>query len=582
MARSLFRSSKPRAKRYKGHWFWKPFRAQRSFYIHAAFAGFFTNAFAVVSPLFIMNVYDRVLPHQAIDTGWVLGIGALTIFLFDLALRSLRTQFIDMASYHIDNASSHNIYTHLLSLRLAEKPRSSGSMASMLREFDMVRDFMTSASLTILIDLPFTFIFLAIIWFIGPLLAMALAALMMIAIFNGLIGQWRLRNLIKNAMVSADARHGILVETITGLETIKALGAQEKLADKYQTLLRGHADLNRRIKGMNARTTHITAWLQQSSSVILVLIGMYMVQAQTLSIGGMIAAVILAGRALAPLGQIAGMMTRMYSAREALRNLNAFMKTDTDIAGDQGAVSRPELQGAVTFDSVSFRYPQVDKPILTNVSFSLKPGEKVGIIGRVGSGKSTIARLLLNLYSPTDGHVMLDGTDHRQINPQDLRQQIGYIAQDVALINGSVRENILLGHPDATDDNLQAVIQDSGVHHMTARHPLGLDAPVGEGGCYLSGGQRQAIALARALIGSPKLFVCDEPTNAMDVQSEAAFHHVITNAAKDSTLVLITHRQPLLSLVDRLILIDKGRVILDGPRDKVIEAVSAGKVRVPT
>jgi ATP-binding cassette subfamily C protein LapB len=328
--------------------------------------------------------------------------------------------------------------------------------------------------------------------------------------------------------------------------------------------------------GVNVATT-----LQQSASVLVVLMGMYLVRDQEISMGALIACVILGGRAIAPVGQVANLMARYHQATNAMQTLKGIMATPTERSLQKQYLHRPDLHGKLSFDKVSFTYPGTEKKVLDEVSFSIEPGEKVGLVGRIGSGKSTIARMIMGLYDPDEGSIYIDDTDYNQIDPADLRRSIAYIAQDVVLFRGTIRENITVGRPQVTEEEVFEAAKKSGVHDFVQRHPMGYDAPVGERGEGLSGGQRQAVALARAMLLKPNVMVCDEPTNSMDVQAEEAFTKHIKEHVQDKTLVLITHRQHLLALVDRLILVDQGRVVLDGTRDQVIDALAKGKVEVP-
>lgn len=564
-----------------GHWFWSLVRENRSIYSAALLGAVFINLFALASPIFIMNVYDRVIPNNAIETGWALGIGALTIFVFDFIMRTLRAYLIDLAGRRIDVIAARRIYDHVLNMRLAGRPRSSGVFANMLREFDSVRDFFTSATITVLVDLPFSIFFLFVVYHFGGGLAFILVALMLIVVLVGLAIQFKLKTHVRNAIRSAEIKHGLLVETIHGLETVKATGADGRFRARYTEYVGQSAAHGQDSRFWSGLGVNIAAFVQMIASVVVVLAGMYMVQAGDLSIGALIATVILGGRALAPIGGIANLMTRYHQAGSSLKTLDNIMSQPVERPPEKRFLHRPDLKGKITFEKVSFSYPQVKRKVLDNVSFSINAGEKVGIIGRIGSGKSTIARLMMNLYEPDEGTISADDTDYRQIDPADLRRRMAYIAQDVVLFSGTVRDNITASVPHATEEAILEAAKISGVHEFIARHPMGYDAPVGEAGQGLSGGQRQAVALARAMLLDPAIMVCDEPTNAMDVQAEDSFRNYIQNQIEGRTLILITHKQAMLPLVDRLILMDQGKVIMDGPRDRVLEALQAGKVEVP-
>ena len=562
------------------HWFWGPVLECKSIYARVAAAAILINLFGLTSPIFIMNIYNRVIPNNAIETGWVLGLGALTIFVFDFIMRNLRGYFIDLAGRRIDVIAGRRIYDQLLNMKLAERPASSGSFANMLRDFDSVRDFITSATLTTVIDLPFTFLFLFVIWMLGGSIALVLVGLIMVVLIAGVLLQIPLKTLVRKSTKSAEAKHGLLIESIHALETVKAVGADGRMREKYSQYLAENSGYSQKSRFVSALGGNISSWVQQTASVFIVLMGMYLVKEGDMSVGALIACVLLGGRAIAPIGQMANLMSRYHSARTALKTLNNIMSKPVDRPATTHFLHRPELNGKITFRKVSFVYPRTDRKVIDTASFSINMGEKVGIIGRIGSGKSTLSRLAMGLYDPTEGTMLFDDTDYRQIDPADLRRNIAYIAQDVVLFHGTVRDNITVSVPHASEEDVLAAAKAAGVHDFISQHPMGYDAQVGERGEGLSGGQRQCVALARAMLLKPNLYICDEPTNAMDTQAENSFVKHIQEETDGKTLILITHRHHLLTMVDRLILMDMGRVVMDGPRDQVIEAINAGKIQV--
>lgn len=562
------------------HWFWGAFWSCSDIYSKVMIAGVLINLFGLTSSIFVMTFYNRVIPNNALETGWVLSIGALTLFIFDFVMRVLRGYFIDFAGRRVDVIAARRIYDQLLDMKLSGRPSSSGAFASMLREFDSVREFMNSATMTAMVDLPFCLLYLFVIFVLGGPIAILLTALVAIVVVVGAFMQIPLRNKVRKNVYTGESKHGLLVETIHGLETIKAVGADGRLRARYGDLVAEAATQAQDSRFISALGVNIAAFFQQSATVFVVLMGMYMVKDQNITMGALIACVMLAGRAIAPIGQVANLMSRYHQSRDALKSLDNFMMKPVERPPHAPFLHRPNLQGKIAFDHVSFAYPGTDRNILQDISFTIRPGEKVGLIGRVGSGKSTIARLMLGLYDPTTGAMLADDTDFRQIDPADLRRNIAYIAQDVVLFRGSVRENITIARPQASEEEILAAAKASGVHEFIARHPMGYDAQVGEGGSGLSGGQRQAVALARAMLMKPAVMVCDEPTNAMDQQAEEAFIRHVKEEVKDKTLVLITHRMHLLSLVERLILIDQGRIVTEGPKEKVMEALAQGRVGV--
>lgn len=562
------------------HWFWGLVRENTGLYRKVAVAALLINLFGFAGPIFTMNVYDRVIPNGAMHTGWVLAIGVMIVYAFDIVMRTLRAYFTDLAGRKIDVLAARRIYDHVLDMRIAGRPKSSGAFANMLREFDSVKEFFTSATLMAFVDLPFAFLFIGFIFFVSPVLGGIILGITIVSAIVSYSIQKPLRYLIQKTAEASEARHGVLVETIYGLETIKAIRADGRFRAKYGDYAGESATVGAASRFFGNLTVNFALFFQQMSSVLLLVAGMYLVADGAMTMGALIASVMLAGRATAPIAQIAAMISRYHSSRGALATVDRIMAMPVERPSNRSFLHRPVLQGGVTFDRVNFRYSQSDRDVLQNVSFRIKAGEKVGVIGRIGSGKSTIARLIMGLYEPNGGAIIIDETDQRQIDPADLRRNIAYIPQDVMLFSGTIRENIVASLPHATDDEVLDAAKAAGAHDFVSKLAKGYDTPVGERGEGLSGGQRQAIALARALITKPQVLLCDEPTNAMDVQAEELFNKHIEDQARGRTLILITHRQTLLKLVDRLILIDQGEVVADGPRDRVIEALASGQITV--
>lgn len=563
------------------HWFWQAVLENRKIYRKVLLASFLINIFALVSPVYIMNVYDRVIPNSAIETGWALAIGAMIVFVVDLIIRTLRGYFIDFAGRNIDVRLARGLFDQILDMKLMARPSSSGAYASMLREFDSVREFLTSATLVTLIDLPFAVLFLVMIFVFGGSVGLAVLSLMALSVLAAFLIQVPLKKHIERALRSSETKHGLLVETIYGLETIKSMSADGRVRARYAAHVAENASSSLKSRHYSALSVNVATFIQQAASVFIVLIGMYLVRDGALSMGALIACVILSGRALSPITQVANLLSRYHQTLGSLRTLSKIMASPRERPEGKDFLYRPDLSGDIRFDRVSFSYPQTDRKVLDEVSFSIRPGEKVGIIGRIGSGKSTIARLLLKLYEPKSGSILIDGTDYLQIDPADLRRKIAYVAQDVTLFQGTIRDNLTASVPHASEEEILRCSKLSGAHSFISAHPLGYDAPVGERGDGLSGGQKQCIALARAFLMKPKVLVCDEPTNAMDMQTEEHFARVIRSEIEDQGLILVTHRASLLSLVDRLILIEGGRVLMDDTRDKVLSALSSGKFEVP-
>jgi len=562
------------------HWFWGTILRFWPIYTEVFIASILVNLFALASPLFVMNVYDRVVPNHAIETLWVLAIGVATVFTFDLLLRTLRGYFIDMAGKKADVILSATIFEKVMGIKMESRSNSVGSFANNMQEFESFRDFFTSATLTTLIDLPFTFLFIFVIWMIGGELAYVPLAVIPIALLFSLIIQIPLGRTVKHLFRHSGQKSATLIEALTGLETIKSIGAESLIQRKWEQTIGFISKYSQRVRLLSSAAVNFTTYLQQMASVSIVVFGVYKISEGELTMGALIASTILTGRALAPLGQVAGILTRWHQSKAALSSLNTLMDLPVERPSGREFLHRPEFKGSIEFKKVSFRYPDQPMDALTEVSFSIKPGEKVAFIGRIGSGKSSIEKLLLGLYEPLDGTILLDGTDIRQVDPVDLRRNIGYSPQDVVLFFGSIRDNIAMGAPFADDQAVMKAANIAGVTEFVNRHPAGFDLPVGERGEGLSGGQRQSVAVARALLLDPPVLVLDEPSNAMDNSTEEQFKSKLATELSDKTLLLVTHKASLLSLVDRVIVMDQGRLIADGPRVQILEALKKGHIKV--
>lgn len=562
------------------HWFWGTILRFWPIYGEVFIASILVNSFALASPLFIMNVYDRVVPNHAIETLWVLAIGVATVFVFDLLLRTLRGYFIDMAGKKADVILSATIFEKVMGIKMASRSNSVGSFANSMQEFESFREFFTSTTLTTLIDLPFAFLFIFVIWMIGGELAYIPLAAIPLAIIVSLIIQIPLGRTIQHLFRHSGQKSATLIETLTGLETIKSIGAESPIQRKWEQTIGSIAKYSQRSRILSSMAINFTAFLQQMASVSVVVFGVYKISEGEITMGALIASTILTGRALAPLGQVAGILTRYHQSKAALNSLNSLMNLPVERPSGREFLHRPEFKGGVTFKNVTFRYPDQPTDALSEISFSIKPGEKVAFIGRVGSGKSSIEKLILGLYEPTEGSILLDGTDIRQVDPVDLRSNIGYAPQDVVLFFGSVRDNIAMGAPFAEDAAILRAAEVAGVTEFVNRHPAGFDLPVGERGEGLSGGQRQSVAVARALLLEPPVLVLDEPTNAMDNSTEEQFKKKLAAELPGKTLLLVTHKASLLSLVDRIIVMDQGNLLADGPREQVLTALKNGHIKV--
>lgn len=566
----------------RGHWFWGTLAQYSSIYRDVLVASLLINVFALATPLFIMNVYDRVVPNNARETLWVLATGVVIVYLFDHILRGLRARFIDIAGRNADVILSSQVFERALGLRMASRPNSVGVFANHLGEFENVRTFITSATITTLLDLPFILLFIAVIFVIGGSLALVPAVLIPVVLVYGFWIQPRLREAVDNNMRGASQKNATLVESLVGVETIKALGAEGEVQKKWEESVDYTSGWGARSRELSASALNTAVLMQQLALVGVIVVGVYLINLGELTMGGLIAGVILTGRAMAPMGQVSNLATHFHQTVSALRTLDRLMKLPAERPEDKSFVHRPHLSGDIEFSEVVFRYPQQQgDAALDEVSLRIRAGEHVALVGRTGSGKTTLEKLIMGLYEPEEGAVRIDGIDVQQIDPAELRRNVGYVAQEVTLFYGTVRDNIVFGAPYVDDAAVVRAAEMSAAADFINRHPLGFDMPVGERGSGLSGGQRQTIALARALVLDPPILILDEPTNSMDHSTEQRLKANLAQVAKGKTLVVVSHRASLLDLVERIVVLDRGRVVADGPREEVRQALKQGQVKVP-
>jgi ATP-binding cassette, subfamily C, bacterial LapB len=560
------------------HWFWGVVLQNWRLYRDSLLAALLINLFALALPMFSMTVYDRVVPNRAEETLWVLAVGVLLMMLFDMILRVMRGYILDTAGKRIDVTLSSKIMERVLGLRMADRPASVGSFAAGLRAFESVRDFIASASVTTLVDLPFVLVFLLAIGWISPWLLIPPIVCIVILLVASLVVQQKMQELVESSHRANSQRNATLVESLVGIETIKFMVAESSFQRKWEHSTVFLAQTSTKTKLLSSVTMNLAQTLQQLVSVAMVIVGVYLLIDNQISMGGIIAASMLAGRALAPFGQIAGLLLQYQGAKSGLASVDGHMQTQPERADESKFLHRTGFQGAIEFKNVSFTYPGQQQSVLNNISFKLKAGEKVAFIGRVGSGKSTIQRLILGLYQPTQGSILIDGIDLRQIDPAELRRAAGFVPQDVSLFYGTLKENITLGAPFANDQDVLSAALLAGVTDFANRHPQGFDMAIGERGESLSGGQRQAVGIARAVLNDAPILLLDEPSSAMDHQSEDALKARLKSFSQGKTVVLVTHRTSLLELVDRLIVIDSGQIMADGPKTQVVEALQSGRI----
>ncbi len=562
------------------HWFWGTILGSWRIYRDVLFASLLINMFAIASPLFVMNVYDRVVPNQAFDTLWVLAVGAFIVFSFDFLLKIVRGYFIDLAGKKSDILLSARIMERVMGLSMSVRPASVGSFAKNLQEFESIREFITSSTVTALVDLPFTVIILFVIFILGgPVAIIPFAGMAIIGIYSYAI-QGPLRNSVEKTLRSSSQKNATLIESLSGMEALKIAQAEGDVQYKWEKVVGHIATWGIKTKLLSSSASTFSAYIQQMANIGMVITGVYLITEGDLSMGGLIASVMLSGRCMAPMAQVAGLATRYNQAKSALDGLNQVMGMPMERSAERDYVHRPDLKGNLEFDAVDFKYPEEEIHALRDITLNIKAGEKVAIIGRIGSGKTTIEKLILGLYEPESGAIRVDGVDLRQINPTDLRRCIGCVSQDITLFYGSIKDNITLGASYVDDAVLLRAAEIAGVTEFANKHPQGLDMNVGERGQNLSGGQRQSIAMARALLMDPPILVLDEPSSSMDNTTELRIKQQLTERSKDKTLILVTHKASMLELVDRLIVLDNGRIVADGPKDQVHAALKQGKLKI--
>lgn len=560
----------------ESHWLWGTMNIVRSTYRDVIIASFLINLFVLVTPLFTMNVYDRVIPNDAKETLWILAIAVIVVYGIDVALKFLRSFFLETAGKKTDIIASSLIFEKVLDLKMSSMPASVGSMANILKEFESIRSFIAASTVSLLIDLPFILIFLIAIYYIGGVLAIVPVVIIILILLYTYFAKAKLQESIKQSYEASSLKNGVLIESLSSIETLKSLGATGYSQWKWEEATSKIADKSINSKTISASITTATSFLLQLNTVIIIIVGTYLIGEKMLSMGALIAVVIISSRAISPMGQVASLLSTFHHTRVSYKALDDIMNMPVEHPQGKKFVARPEYRGNIEFKNVNFSYPNSDKSTLNNVSFKINEGEHVAIIGKIGSGKSTIHKLLLSLYIPDQGAILVDNIDTKQLDPSELRKNIAYVSQDVLLFNGTVKENIVYRIPHIDDEKIIEAAQISGVMDFVNKHPKGFDMPVGERGAFLSGGQRQSIAIARAILQNYPIVLLDEPTSAMDSSSEAKFMKNIKEYLKGKTMILVTHKTSLLALADRIIVMDEGKINLDGKKDFVVNKL-AGK-----
>lgn len=560
------------------HWFWHTIWGFKRYIAEAAALSLIINILALSLSLFTMTVYNRVLPNQAYVTLWTMAIGVGIALVFELSARVARAWVLDRAGKKVDLVLGARIYRQVLATRLESRAQSSGAFANIVSSFDMVREFVTSASLTAVADLPFSILFLVVIYIVGgPLVWVVLGAMIVVTLI-ALYIQIPMHKHTQATHQLSTTRHGLIVESLDNLETVKALRAEHVLAAKHDAASVQLASLGMQSRQLSSTASTLIQGVQQATTVLLMLWGAHLVGEGVISMGAIIATVMLTGRTLMPISVLSNLAMRFQTARSAMQSLNKVMSAPVERDPSRTYMQASGWKTEIECRNASFKYKPNLPPAIEALDLTIAAGERVAILGRMGSGKSTLLRLLVGLYTPTGGDVTIDGVDVRQIDPSDLRSRMALVTQEPRLMYGSLRDNLLLATPHATDDELLRVAEITGVKQIAARHPLGFGMPVGERGDTLSGGQKQAIALARALLAKPRVLLLDEPTSGMDMGSERTVLNALRPITHGRTVIIVTHKPALLEFVDRIIIFDDGVKVADGPKETIIAALNAGKV----
>ena len=559
------------AKSLKEHWFFGPVYNSRGIYFQVVLASVLINLFALASSLYIMTVYDRVIPNNAIESLYALTSIIIVIILFDFVMKIIRGNFIDRASQKVDRQVSTELFDKISRHDTIIGRQATGALASTIRDFDLLKEVIGSATFAIFADLPFIILFLIVLYWIGGPVAAVPALIVPLVILFAFILQPIVKRMSELSMLQGKSKQAVMVEMIGALETVKMTQGNNMLRNRWLNSVLNQGLTSAKTKLTSQLASHFAQFGQQASQIGIVVYGVFLISSGELTMGQLIACVILSGRTMAPLGQITGLLGRMNQARSAYRGLNEVLGVTTEEEERADFVKRPNLQGDISLRGVNFTYEEQPNPVLQKISLDIQAGQKIAILGRIGSGKTTLLRLICGLQAPDTGAVLLDNADIRQIRPKDVRKNIGVVLQNPTLFSGTIRDNLLMGKPEATDDELIEAARIAGADSFIGMLPGGFDFPLSERGQELSYGMRQAIAIARAVISKPNILVMDEPTASMDNATETQLVDRLMEATTDTTCLFVTHRGAMLKMADHIIVMEKGQIAMAGPRDKVLK-----------
>ncbi|ADE39411.1 ATP-binding cassette domain-containing protein [Candidatus Puniceispirillum marinum] len=558
------------------HWFFGPVLSCKSVYVQVIFGSVLINIFALASSLYIMTIYDRVVPNNAIHSMWWLTAIIVVVIFFDLAMKILRGVFVDTAGARVDKQVSTALFDRISRHDANLSRTATGSLAGTVRNFDILKEVIGSASFTVFADLPFIFLFLVVLYLIGGPVAAVPAVIVPLVILFAFLLQPIIRRMTELSQSQGKSKQAVMVEMISALETVKTTQGISMLRNRWLNSVLHQSKSSTKTKITSQLAAQFAQFGQQVSQIGIVVYGVFLIADGNLTMGQLIACVILSGRTMAPLGQITGLLGKMNSAFAAYKSLDEILGTQSEEEAAAAQVERQVIKGDISFKNVSFTYEDQPEPVLTDISFDIKAGQRMAIVGRIGSGKTTLLRLLCGLNPPDRGAVLIDNADIRQIRPDDVRRNIGVVLQNPVLFSGSIRDNILMGNPSASDEDLIEAARLSGAEAFIGMLPGGFDFPMSERGRELSVGMRQSVAIARALIGKPNILLMDEPTAPLDSSAEQQMVEHLDTATKGITTIFVTHRGAMLQLADTVLALEKGRIAAFGPKDDVLAASNKG------